>query len=94
VSGGNLLCEQTLLVNEVIAENATIAGAIEFQPLLSISRLLTIPVVPKVDKEARSLKTIKVLGNEGFGSPARPNDDLTVESVYFRGRDSSHDGVA
>ena len=94
VPGCNLLCEQALLVSEVMAENATIAGAIEFQTLLSIFCWLTIPVVPKVDKEARSRKTIKVLGNEGPGSTTRPNDDLTVEGVHSRGRDSSHDGVA
>ncbi|RLS34038.1 MAG: hypothetical protein DWH81_15915 [Planctomycetota bacterium] len=91
---GNLLCEQTFLVNEVMAENATIAGTIEFQPLLSIFRMLTIPVVPEVDKEARYRKTIKVLGNEWPGSTTRPNEYPTAEAVQLISRHSRYDGVA
>ena len=51
VLGGNLLREQTLLVSEVIAEDATIDRAIELQPVLSIFRELTIPMIPEVDQE-------------------------------------------
>ena len=75
VLGGNLLREQTLLVSEVIAEDATIDRAIELQPVLSIFRELTVPMIPEVDQETRNRKSIKVLGNEWPGSATRPNDD-------------------